>query len=117
MGVHSVSLVVKQQHDGVEFPARPIVGTQRHDEVVEPVARRLSRDNNQLVLEPIGLGIFIAVVFAALGMWGGTQARHHPGCGRSWWANISRHVQRGSTWKPWVDLGPPATRAHPAGRH
>lgn len=70
MGVHSVSLVVKQQHDGVEFPARPIVGTQRHDEVVEPVARRLGRDNNQLVLEPIGLGIFIAVVFAALGMWG-----------------------------------------------
>lgn len=77
MGVHNVSLVVKQQHNGVEFPARPIVGTQRHDEVVEPVACRLSRDDNQLVLEPIGLGIFIAVVFAALGMLE-TQAEQPP---------------------------------------
>lgn len=99
--MHTISLVVKQQHDGVEFPARPIVGTQRHNEVVEPVARRLSRDDNQLVLEPIGLGIFIAVVFAALGMWG------NPSWAPPWlWEKlVCQHQQARATWEHMGALG------------
>ena len=60
------SLVVQQQHDGVELSAGPVVGPERHDEVVQPVARRLRRHDDQLILEAVGLGVFIAVVLAAL---------------------------------------------------
>lgn len=60
------SLVVQQQHDRVQLPAGPVVGSQRHDEVVQPVARRLGRHDNQLVLEAVGLGVLVAVVPAAL---------------------------------------------------
>lgn len=59
-------LVVQQQHDGVELLAGAVVGAQRDDEVVEAVARCLCRNDDQLVLEPVGFGILKAVVFAAL---------------------------------------------------
>lgn len=62
----AASLVVQQQHDGVELLAGSIVGAQRDDEVVQPVARRLRRNDDQLVLEAIGLGVLVAVVLAAL---------------------------------------------------
>lgn len=65
-GAWRVSLVVQQQHDGVELPAGSVVGPQRHDEVVQPVARRLRRHDDQLVLEAVSLGVLVAVVFAAL---------------------------------------------------
>lgn len=60
------SPVVQQQHDGVELLAGSVVGAQGHDEVVQPVARRLRRDDDQSVLEAVGLGVFVAVVLAAL---------------------------------------------------
>ena len=61
-------------------PARPVVGAQRHDEVVQPIARGLRRDNDQLVLEAVGLGIFVAVVLAALE--GENAGINHGGGGR-----------------------------------
>ena len=70
-GAGRAPLVVEQQHDGVELLARPVVGAQRHDEVVQPVARRLRGDDDQLVLEAVGLGVLVAVVFAALPGGGG----------------------------------------------
>lgn len=82
------SLVVQQQHNGVELPAGPVVGPQWHDEVVQPVACRLCRDDDQLVLEAVGLGVLIAVVLAALrktcqtqGWLPGTPRQARPGAG------------------------------------
>lgn len=66
-------LVVQQQDNWVELLAGPIVGAKGDDEVVEPIASRLCRNDDQLVLKPIGFGIFKAVVLAAL--CGGRQHR------------------------------------------
>lgn len=59
-------LVIQQQHDGVELLARPVVGSQRDDEVVEAVPCRLCRHYDQLVLKAVGLGVLEAVMHAAL---------------------------------------------------
>lgn len=81
-------LVVQQQHNGVELLAGAVVRPQWHDEVVEPVPSRLRRNDDQFVLEPVGLGVLKAVVFAALRMgqrrhsvdtsWGGVQPQAAP---------------------------------------
>lgn len=89
------SLVVQQQHDRVQLPAGPVVGSQRHDEVVQPVARRLSRHDNQLVLEAVGLGVLVAVVPAAL------QGR----CRKPRWLR----------WQSLAPLGPGAPGRQPLG--
>lgn len=51
------SLVIKQEHNGVELTPGAVVGTQGHDEVVQPVACCLGRHDDEFVLEAIGLGI------------------------------------------------------------
>lgn len=89
------SLVVQQQHDRVQLPAGPVVGSQRHDEVVQPVARRLGRHDNQLVLEAVGLGVLVAVVPAAL------QGR----CRKPRWLR----------WQSLAPLGPGAPGRQPLG--
>lgn len=89
------SLVVQQQHHGVQLPAGPVVGSQRHDEVVQPVARRLGRHDNQLVLEAVGLGVLVAVVPAAL------QGR----CRKPRWLR----------WQSLAPLGPGAPGRQPLG--
>lgn len=60
------SRVVQQQDDGVELFPGPVISPQGHDEVVEAVAGGLSRHDDELVLEAVGLGVLEAVVSAAL---------------------------------------------------
>lgn len=76
-------LVVQKQHNWVQLFARPIVGTQWDDEVIQPIACSLCRHDDQLVLKAIGFGIFKAVVLAAL--W------------------------EGGSWDPWQRLASPGT--------
>lgn len=61
-----VLLVVQQQHYGVELLPGPIVRTQRDDEIVEAVSRRLRGHYDQLVLEAVRFGVHEAAVCAAL---------------------------------------------------
>lgn len=58
--------VVQKQHYGVELLPGSIVSTQRDNEVVEAVPRRLRRHDDQFVLKAVGLGILEAAVRAAL---------------------------------------------------
>lgn len=58
--------VVQEQHYGVELLPGSIVSTQRDNEVVEAVPRRLRRHDDQFVLKAVGLGILEAAVRAAL---------------------------------------------------
>lgn len=58
--------VVQEQHYGVELLSGSIVSTQRDNEVVEAVSRRLRRHDDQFVLKAVGFGILEAAVRAAL---------------------------------------------------
>lgn len=58
--------VVQEQHDWVELFLWPIISPQRHDEVVQSVAGRLSRHNYELVLKAVCFGIFKAVMLTTL---------------------------------------------------
>jgi len=56
------SRVIQQQHNGIQLLPGSVIGTQRHYEVVQAVSCCLSRNDNQLVLETIRLGIFKTIV-------------------------------------------------------
>lgn len=58
--------VVQQKNNGVELLPGPIVRSQRDDEVVQTVPRRLCRHYDQLVLEAVRFSVLKAVVCAAL---------------------------------------------------
>lgn len=60
------SRVVQQQNNGIEFFPGPVVGSQRHDEVVEAVSCRLSRYNDEFVFKTVRFSIFKTVVPATL---------------------------------------------------
>lgn len=57
---------LQQQHNGVELLPRPVVGPQRHDEVVQPVPCALRRHNDRLVFEAVGASILEKGVVASL---------------------------------------------------
>lgn len=57
---------LQQQHNGVELLPGPVVGPQRHDEVVQPVPCALRRHNDRLVFEAVGAGILEKGVVASL---------------------------------------------------
>lgn len=48
---------LQQQHNGVELLPGSVIGPQRDDKVVQPVACALGRHDDQLVLEPVGAGV------------------------------------------------------------
>lgn len=60
------SRVIQQQHNGVKFFSGSVISSEWHDEVIEPVPRRLRRHDDELVFETIRLGILKAVVPATL---------------------------------------------------
>lgn len=60
------SRVIQQQHNGVKFFSGSVISSEWHDEVIEPVPRRLCRHDDELVFETIRLGILKAVVPATL---------------------------------------------------
>lgn len=64
-------LIVQQQHDGIQLLPWTIIRSKRDNKIVQAVARRLCRHNDQLVLKAVGLCVFVTVVLAAL------ETQHH----------------------------------------
>lgn len=56
------SRIIQQQHDGVQFFPRSVIGSQWHYEVVQAISSCFSRNDDQLVLEAIRLGVLKTVV-------------------------------------------------------
>ena len=60
------SRVIQQQHNGVEFFPGSVIGSERHNEVIETIPCRLSGHDDELVFKTISLSILKTVVPATL---------------------------------------------------
>jgi len=84
------SHALQQQHDGVELLPGSVVGSERHNEVVQAVSGTLRGHNDQFVIEAVGAGVLKHGVVTSLGEM--TVVMEDDGSVNNGEVKISRHV-------------------------